>query len=165
MSLFDSLRGDPEDEFVDRDRFAPEFLPAPGPALADATVLTDDDHHAVHEAARAAFEDRGVYDATFGYNLAKLNRDRRHPDAGLRYGRPPDDPSALVVEFTPTTPVCPQGETLGVGAARALRAELEASVASRVSVRVTDHQRTDAINDRLAGMDGAVGTDPSDTEQ
>jgi hypothetical protein len=47
-------------------------------------VLVGDDHAAFHRLTRDIFEERGVHDATFGYNLARLNLDARHPDAGFR---------------------------------------------------------------------------------
>mgnify|MGYP006281273849 FL=1 len=53
------------------DEFVPENLPAPGPNVEEHEDLTDDDHIEVHQIARDVFERRGVYDSTFGYNLAK----------------------------------------------------------------------------------------------
>lgn len=59
---------------------------------------------------------------TFGYNLAKLNRDTRHADAGYRYAVDADDPSVLRAEFSPTTEFCPQSDTLTKGSFRAWNA-------------------------------------------
>ena len=56
-----------------------------------------------------------MYDVTFDYNLARLNLDTRHENAGYRYAEEADDPSVLRAEFTPTTPFCPQTHTLTVG--------------------------------------------------
>lgn len=56
-----------------------------------------------HLLAEALFEARRVYDATFGYNLGELNRDRRHPDDGFRYAEHSEE---LYTEFTPATLFC-----------------------------------------------------------
>jgi hypothetical protein len=58
-------------------------------------LLSGSDHAAFHRLTMDLFDERGVYDMTFGYNLARLNLDHRHPDAGFRYGREPDDESVL----------------------------------------------------------------------
>jgi hypothetical protein len=55
-------------------------------------VLLGGAHVAVHETARELFEERRVYDATVGYDLATLNPDRRRPDAGFRYAEAAGDP-------------------------------------------------------------------------
>ncbi|ELZ61003.1 hypothetical protein C467_01973 [Halorubrum hochstenium ATCC 700873] len=77
-----------------------------------------------------------VYDMTFDCNLARLNLDTRHEDAGFRYaverGDAPDTADAVAAEdaavgadrvlraeSTPTTAFCPQTHTLTVGAFRA----------------------------------------------
>ena len=65
--------------------FVPENLPEPGPFLDGHDVLTDDRHSGFHRLTKRMFDERGVYDMTFGYNLARLNLDGRHPDAGYRY--------------------------------------------------------------------------------
>lgn len=110
MNPFSRSDDGPGAHFDDRDAFVRETIPDPGPLLDGRTVLTDEDHVAVHDVARDVFEERGVYGATFGYNLAKLNRDRRHPGAGFRYATDVDDASTLLAEFTPTTPFCPQAD-------------------------------------------------------
>ena len=139
---------DPEDAFV------PEHLPEPGPFLADHEVLVDEDHVAVHAIARGCFEERGVYDMTFGYNLARLNRDRRHPGAGYRYAVDDDDPSVLRVEFTPTTPFCPQSDTLAVGSFRAWNGLPERHDFDLVRIRVAPmHHASEAIADRLERLE------------
>lgn len=73
---------------------------------------------------------------TFDCNLARLNLDTRHEDAGFRYaverGDAPDTADAVAAEdaavgadrvlraeSTPTTAFCPQTHTLTVGAFRA----------------------------------------------
>jgi hypothetical protein len=92
-----------ESVFDSYDDFAPQHIPAPGPFLEPCTVLEGDDHAAFHRLARSVFEERGVYDVTFGYNLARLNLDRRHESAGFRYGlERPDaerDPETQPFEF------------------------------------------------------------------
>jgi hypothetical protein len=157
--------GSSDASFDDERAFAPAHLPAPGPFLESGTVLTGDDHTVVHEWTREAFEVRGVYDATFGYNLARLNLDTRHPDAGMRYAL---DDGVLRAEFTPTTEFCPQAETLAVAAFRAWNdcgdgAETPAPPDSlphieRVRVRVAPrHRDHEAINDRLQSLEPGTG--------
>ncbi|MFB6163519.1 MAG: hypothetical protein ABEJ86_08820 [Halococcoides sp.] len=97
---------------------------------------------------RDIFEEREVYDTTFGYNLAKLNLDPRHPDAGFRYAI--EDGDILHVEFTPTTAFCPQGEILTTAASRALNDLTDDHEFDRIEVRIADsHQHSEAINDGL----------------
>ena len=151
--------GSKTDQFDDPGTFVPAHLPAPGPFLTDGpgAVLTGNPHVRVHEWSHGAFEARGVYDATFGYNLARLNQDARHPDAGIRYAR---DGDTLRAEFTPTTAFCPQAETLAVAAFRAWNdrgdgAETPAPPdgIERVRVRVAPHHRNhESINDRLRAL-------------
>jgi hypothetical protein len=147
------LSGHTDTGFDDYDVFVPEHLPEPGDVLADHATLTGRDHAAVHRLARELFEKRGVYDVTFGYNLARLNLDHRHPDAGFRYARDSDDPYVLWAEFTPTTEFCPQSDTLTVGAFRAWNGLTDRHEFAIVRVRVTDHHRETAINARLADLD------------
>lgn len=152
--------------FDEYDEFRPDHLPEPGPFLDGADVLTGEDHVAFHRLTREIFEERGVYDATFGYNLARLNLDTRHPDAGWRYALAPDaesndgdpgdspasddsaipddpadagdsaDPNVLLAEFTPTTEFCPQSDTLTVGAFRAWNGLDDRHEYDRVAVAV-----------------------------
>jgi len=117
-----SFLGGSEPQFDPADAFVPEHIPEPGAFLAGHDVLGGRDHVALHRTAADAFEEYGVYDATFGYNLARLNRDPRHTDAGFRYAEEADDPTTRRAEFTPTTAFCPQAEPLAVGAFRALDA-------------------------------------------
>lgn len=139
-----------EETFDEEGTFAPENIPEPGPFLQDHEVLSGRDHVALHAHARRAFDEYGVYDATFGYNLTRLNLDRRHPDAGLRYARDADDPETLLVEFTPTTPFCPQSESLTRGTFRALTATSDEREYERVMVRVHPmHNAADGINEAL----------------
>lgn len=139
-----------EETFDEYDGFAPENLPDPGPFLSDADVLTGEAHLDFHRTTREIFEERGVYDVTFGYNLARLNLDGRHPDAGFRYGVAPDDPDVLLAEFTPTTEFCPQSDTLTVGAFRAWNGLSERHDYDLVSVAVSPmHHQSDEINERL----------------
>ena len=135
--------------FNARDVFGPEHLPDPGPFLEDATVLTGRAHLATHRLAEELFEVRGVYDATFGYNLAELNRDRRHPDAGFRYA---EDGEELRAEFTPTTPFCPQSQTLTVGAFRAWNGLSDRHGYEVVRVGIREHHAVDEINLMLARL-------------
>ncbi|MDZ5810945.1 hypothetical protein U4E84_06255 [Halorubrum sp. AD140] len=144
-----SFLGGSEPEFDPADAFVPEHVPDPGPFLADHDVLAGEDHVAVHRHASDAFEEHGVYDATFGYNLARLNLDPRHPDAGFRYAEEAGDPSTLRAEFTPTTAFCPQAEPLAVGAFRALDAT-DAHGYDLVRVRVDPELNgSESVNDRL----------------
>jgi len=127
--------GDDDGETFDEyDEFVPDSLPEPGAFLDGHDVLVGDAHLDFHDLTRELFEERGVYDMTFGYNLARLNLDRRHPDAGYRYavetdaaspGSDAQDPEAadertvLRAEFIPTTEFCPQSDTLARGSFRA----------------------------------------------
>lgn len=141
-------RGDgPTASFDAYDEFVFEHLPAPGPALQAHEVLEGDAHVAVHRMVREIFEDRGVYDSTFGYNLAKLNLDHRHPDAGFRYAV---DGPVLHAEFTPTTAFCPQSSLLTKAAHRALNDLAERHDYDRVEVYVAPmHNHSEAINEEL----------------
>lgn len=143
------LTGDDE-VFDEAGTYEPANVPEAGPFLVGHAVLTGRDHVEVHAHARDAFEEYGVYDATFGYNLARLNLDRRHTDAGLRYARDAADPTTLRVEFTPTTPFCPQSEALTRGTFRALNATAAHGPYESVLVRVHPmHNSADGINDAL----------------
>ena len=149
------------DHFDDPGSYAPAHLPEPGPTLEGHQILTGEDHVAVHARVEAAFEACGVYDVTFGYNLAQLNRDRRHPDAGFRYATDRDDPSVLRVEFTPTVTFCPQGEALSIGAYRALVRERDRFVRApldydTVRVRIARHHGAEAVNERLRALEAVV---------
>jgi len=158
-----SLLGGDGPEFDPADAFVPAHLPAPGEFLQGHDVLTDEKHVVVHRHAAEAFEKYGVYDATFGYNLARLNRDPRHTDAGFRYAEEDDDASTLRAEFTPTTAFCPQAEPLAVGAARALNG-VEAHSYDLVRVRVDESLNGSvAINDRLERLE-ADDIDPPATD-
>jgi hypothetical protein len=172
MSRLRSILGggptfDPGDEFV------PEHLPDPGPDsfLAGHEVLAGREHVAFHRLTAAVFEDRSVYDVTFDYNLARLNRDPRHPDAGYRYAVEAGDPGVLRAEFTPTTPFCPQSHSLARASFRAWNGERDRHGYDLVRVRVAGmHQRSDAVNEELAALEaefaetgtlpGADGEDP-----
>ena len=139
--------------FDDYDEFRPDHLPDPGPFLDETDVLTGDDHAEFHRRTRDIFEERGVYDATFGYNLARLNLDSRHPDAGWRYAVVPGE-SVLLAEFTPTTEFCPQSDSLTVGAFRAWNGLSDRHDYDRVLVAVSPmhHQSTD-INEKLRRLE------------
>ncbi|WP_144799089.1 hypothetical protein [Halorubrum depositum] len=148
-----SLLGGSEPEFDAVDEYVPEHVPEPGAFLADHDVLAGEDHVAVHQHTRDAFEEHGVYDATFGYNLARLNLDPRHPDAGFRYAEEADDPATLRAEFTPTTAFCPQAEPLAVGAFRAFDAVDDLGY-DLVRVRVDPSLNgSEAVNDRLERLE------------
>jgi hypothetical protein len=135
---------DPYDEFV------PDHLPDPGPAIRDHDVLEGEDHVRVHQIARGVFEERGVYDSTFGYNLAKLNLDHRHPDAGFRYAT---DGATLIAEFTPTTAFCPQSSVLTTAAHRAWNGLSDRHDFDAVEIRIAPmHQHSEAINEELAEL-------------
>jgi hypothetical protein len=148
---FGSSAADAE-AFDDYDEFVPAHLPEPGPFLAEHDVLTGREHAAFHRLTRAVFEERGVYDMTFGYNLARLNLDPRHPDAGFRYAA--EGEGVLRAEFTPTTDFCPQSDTLTTGAFRAWNGLRDRHEYDLVRVRVADsHHRAAEINRTLERLE------------
>jgi hypothetical protein len=146
--------GTADADFDDADEFVPEHLPLPGAFLQGHDVLVGDDHVAVHATAHEVFEERGVYDVTFGYNLARLDRDPRHPEAGYRYARETGNPAVLRADFTPTTPFCPQSDSLTRASFLAWNALDDRHEFDLVRVRVAEsHAEADRINDRLARME------------
>jgi len=154
--------GDADDVFDRYDRFVPEHLPEPGAFLTGHDVLTGRDHLAVHRLTRELFEERAVYDMTFGYNLARLNLDGRHEAAGYRYAVERGDDAldgperVLRAEFTPTTAFCPQTHTLTLGSFRAWNGLADRHEYDLVRVRAADiHHRADAINERLRAVEAA----------
>ena len=156
--------------FDDPDAFVADHLPEPGPFLVDQSVLTDDDHVEVHEVAKNVFEERGVYDMTFGYNLARLNADARHPNAGYRYAEAKES-NDLRAEFTPTTPFCPQSHTLAIGSFRAWNGLSDRHQYDVVRVRVHPmHNESAEINRRLTAAEeayretGSVSDTPTESE-
>ena len=160
-----------DDVFDDYDAFVPDHIPDPGPFLGDHDVLTGDAHVAFHELTRDVFEERTVYDMTFDYNLARLNLDTRHPSAGYRYAEQSDDPSVLRAEFTPTTPFCPQSNTLTLASFRAWNGLSDRHDYDMVRVRLHPvHQNAAQINTELAELEtvyeetGAV-TRPAETDE
>ncbi|WP_336329262.1 hypothetical protein [Haloarcula sp. CGMCC 1.2071] len=154
MSLLSGLRGGSDVGFDSYGTFVPEHNPDPGPFLSETAVLTGTDHAAFHRLTMDLFDERGVYDMTFGYNLARLNLDHRHPDAGFRYGRETDDRSVLRAEFTPTTEFCPQSDTLTVGAFRAWNGLADRHEYDLVRVRVSPgHHQSTGINDKLQQLE------------
>ncbi|SDN10414.1 hypothetical protein SAMN04487949_3380 [Halogranum gelatinilyticum] len=141
-------------EFDDIDEFVPDNLPEPGGFLEGHGVLWGEDHVAFHEGTEALFEERGVYDVTFGYNLARLNLDRRHPDAGYRYAVDAEDPAVLRAEFTPTTEFCPQSLALAKASFRAWNGLSDRHEYDFVRVRVDSmHQHSAAINEELDALE------------
>lgn len=142
--------------FDDYDEFAPERLPAPSRFLEGHDVLTDEAHIAFHRVTRELFEERTVYDVTFDYNLARLNLDTRHTNAGYRYARQADDPSVLRAEFTPTTPFCPQTHTLTIGSFRAWNGLSERHEYDLVRVRAAPmHHQSESINEELEAVEAS----------
>jgi hypothetical protein len=162
------LREGDDAGFDERGEFVPEHLPDPGPFVEGHDVLSGDDHVTIHRTAREVFEERGVYDVTFGYNLARLNLDHRHPDAGLRYARErPDADDALAgadvdgpvlrVSFVPTTEFCPQSDTLTTGVFRAFNGERDRHEYDLVRVRVAPfHQEAIQVNGNLRQLEQSV---------
>lgn len=156
------------------DEFVAEHLPEPARFLNGHDILTGDDHVAFHRLTKDIFDVRGVYDMTFGYNLAQLNLDTRHPEAGYRYAVESDDPSVLRAEFTPTTRFCPQSDTLTKGSFRAWNGLSDRHEYDLVRVRVDGmHHRSAEINEVLGDLEAtyrqtgsvtstAGGTDLSD---
>ncbi|MFC6823544.1 hypothetical protein [Halopelagius fulvigenes] len=154
MFGFRSASSEADDAFDGIGEFVPEHLPDPGPSLEGHDVLRGEEHVSFHRTTEGVFEERGVCDVTFGYNLARLNLDHRHPNSGYRYAVDRDDPAVLRAEFTPTTPFCPQSRTLTVESFRAWNGLAERHGYELVRVRVHPmHHRSDAIDgelDRLA---------------
>ncbi|WP_440765194.1 hypothetical protein [Natronorubrum sp. DTA7] len=145
------------DSFDGWDAFDPDHVPESGPFLEGHAVLTGDEHAAFHRLTRALFEERGVYDATFGYNLARLNLDRRHPESGFRYAVDADDPSVLRAEFTPTTEFCPAADALIKGAFRAWNGLADHHEYDIVRVRVhPSHQQADALDASLERLERSL---------
>lgn len=145
---------DAEAAFDAYDEFVPEHLPEPGAFLEGHRTLWGRAHAAFHRLTRECFEERGVYDVTFGYNLARLNLDARHPDAGFRYAVEADDPAVLRAAFTPTTEFCPQSTTLATGAFRAWNGLRERHEYDLVRVRVDEmHHESAATNRHLEGLE------------
>lgn len=140
--------------FDDYDEFVPEHTPTPGQFLKGHDVLTDEDHVELHQVTKEIFETRSVYDMTFGYNLARLNLDTRHPKAGYRYAKESGDSSTLRAEFTPTTPFCPQSDTLTKGSFRAWNGLSDQHDYDLVRVRVDEmHHRCNEINEALEELE------------
>ncbi|WP_394328196.1 hypothetical protein [Natronorubrum texcoconense] len=145
------------DGFDGWDAFDLDHVPEPGPFLEGHAVLTGDEHAAFHRLTRALFEERGVYDATFGYNLARLNLDRRHPDAGFRYAVDADEPAVLRAEFTSTTEFCPAADALVKGAFRAWNGLASRHEYDLVRVRVhPSHQQADALDASLERLERSI---------
>ena len=148
--------GSDESTFDSEDEFVPEHLPEPGPFLDAHDVLTGDRHVAFHDVTETVFEERTVYDMTFGYNLARLNLDTRHPGAGYRYAVDADDETVLRAEFTPTTDFCPQTDTLTVGSFRAWNGLNDHHGYDLVRVRVaSSHHQSEAVNQKLESLEAA----------
>jgi len=146
--------GDDGGLFDEYDEFVPDRVPDPGAFLEDHRVLSGADHVAFHELTRELFGERTVYDTTFDYNLARLNLDTRHENAGYRYAEERDDPTVLRAEFTPTTPFCPQTHTLTVGAFRAWNGLSDRHDYEIVRVRAARmHHRSGAINEQLEELE------------
>lgn len=154
MNLPSPFATDDGESFDRYDEFVPDNVPEVGPFLAGHDVLDGRAHAAFHRLTHERFEDRGVYDMTFGYNLARLNLDPRHPGAGFRYARQNDDPTVLRAEFTPTTEFCPQSDTLCLGAFRAWNGAPESHEYDLVRVRVAPmHHQAVAINGKLTQLE------------
>jgi hypothetical protein len=170
-SLFDSY-----DEFVS------DHNPMPDRFLERHDVVTGSDHIAFHRLTRKLFEERKVYDMTFNYNLARLNLDTRHKNAGYRYAVEDqsaedaiDDESVyrvLHAEFTPTTPFCPQTHTLTIGSFRAWNGLTDYHEYDLVRVRPAPmHHQSEAISDQLAELEqkyletGDVTAEPEDSAE
>jgi len=143
---------DDREVFDSYEDFVPEHLPEPGSFLDGHDVLEGDEHVGFHRTTRDLFEERTVYDMTFGYNLARLNLDRRHPDAGYRYAE--ESEKVLRAEFTPTTEFCPQSNTLVIGSFRAWNGLSDHHGYDEVRVRVDGtHQNSDEINESMRGIE------------
>jgi hypothetical protein len=162
MPRVPSLFGEDDDSLFDSDdEFVPDHLPAPDAFIEGHDVLAGSDHVEFHRLTRELFEERTVYDMTFGYNLARLNLDTRHENAGYRYAverEGADDAietegidRVLRAEFTPTTPFCPQTHALTVGSFRAWNGLSDRHEYDLVRVRAAPtHHQSGAINGQLA---------------
>jgi hypothetical protein len=168
---------DDSDLFDSYDEFCPDTIPSPNQFLEGHGVLTGPDHVAFHRLTRELFEERKVYDMTFNYNLARLNLDTRHTNAGYRYAEERSDADdaigddsidrVLRAEFTPTTPFCPQTHTLTIGSFRAWNGLSNRHEYDLVRVRAAPmHHQSEAINDQLGELEetyletGDVATEP-----
>jgi hypothetical protein len=166
--------------FDSYDEFVPGNIPDSGRFLEGHGILTGTDHVAFHRLTRELFEERKVYDMTFNYNLARLNLDTRHTNAGYRYAVERSDADdaitdegidrVLRAEFTPTTPFCPQTHTLTIGSFRAWNGLSDRHEFDLIRVRAAPmHHQSDAINDQLAELEetylktGDVTADPEDS--
>jgi len=165
-----SFLGGSEPQFDPADAFVPEHIPEPGAFLAGHDVLGGRDHVALHRTAADAFEEYGVYDATFGYNLARLNRDPRHTDAGFRYAEEADDPTTLGPSSRRLPPSVrrPNRSRGGRSALDAVDTHGYELVRVRVDASLDG---SDAVNERLAKLEsgeadpepvGDRGGSPSD---
>lgn len=179
MPSFPSPFGKDDDSLFDSyDEFVSDHNPMPDRFLQEHDVLAGSDHVAFHRLTRELFEDRKVYDMTFNYNLARLNLDTRHENAGYRYAvedRGAEDAideasvgRVLRAEFTPTTPFCPQTHTLTIGSFRAWNGLSDRHEYDLVRVRPAPmHQRSEAISDQLAELEqkylttGDMAVDPA----
>jgi hypothetical protein len=167
---------DPYDEFV------PDSTPVPDRFLEGHSVLAGREHVAFHRLTRELFEERTVYDMTFNYNLARLNLDTRHKNAGYRYAVERGDADdaikndpvdhVLRAEFTPTTPFCPQTHTLTIGSFRAWNGLSDRHEYDLVRVRAAPmHHQSAEINDQLAELEkkylktGDVTAEPEDSSE
>lgn len=149
-----SIRGNDDEGFDEFDEFVPGHVPVPGEFLRGNDLLAGDAHVDFHDLTRELFEERGVYDITFGYNLARLNLDQRHPDSGFRYAEAADEAAVLLAEFTPTTAFCPQSDTLTKGAFRAWNGLADRHDYDVVRVRVAPmHQEGHRINSELRRLE------------
>lgn len=155
---------DDSDLFDSYDEFRPENIPGPDQFLEGRGILTGIDHVAFHRLTRDLFEERKVYDMTFNYNLAQLNLDTRHTDAGYRYAEERSDVGdaikdgsidrVLRAEFTPTTPFCPQTHTLTIGSFRAWNGLSDRHEYDLLRVRAAPtHHQSEAINERLIELE------------
>lgn len=161
MPSISSPFGGTDDTLFDSyDEFVPENVPMPDRFLDGHDVLAGRAHVAFHRLTRDVFEERKVYDMTFNYNLARLNLDTRHGNAGYRYAEDAignDRVShVLRAEFTPTTPFCPQTHTLTMGSFRAWNGLSDRHEYDLVRVRAAPmHHQSEAINDQLAELEDA----------
>jgi len=152
--------GSTGDTFDDEGEFVPEHLPEPGAFLDGHAVLTSEVHADFHATTWEIFEERGVYDMTFGYNLAKLNLDTRHPGAGFRYAEDSEEDGVLRAEFTPTTEFCPAGNSLAIGAFRAWNGLPDRHDYDLVRVRVAEmHNESESLNDDLETLETILEED------
>lgn len=144
------------DRFDRYDEYVSATVPEPGWFLSGQDVLTDAEHIQFHQTTRDLFEEVKLYDVSFDYNLARLNLDDRHPNAGFRYAVETESDGVLRAEFTPKTQFCPQTLTITKASFRALNGLSDQHEYDLVRIRVDQmHYKAGGINKILRQQEEA----------